>query len=127
MTDVLAIIRAYRAAWLEADEAERRRLLQICWSEDGVFEDPTASVIGREALIRHIADFQMRLPGRTIVFASGVDHHHGKFYFMWKMVGPDGQVTVEGRDFGELDLDGRICRIAGFFGPSPPLPDALLF
>ena len=127
MTDVHGIIRAYGAAWLEADEAERRRLLQISWSEDGAYEDPTASVVGREALIRHIADFQMRLPGTTIVFASGVDHHHGKFHFLWKMVGPDGQVSAEGRDFGEFDRDGRICRIAGFFGSPPPLPDALVF
>ncbi|MBR1148807.1 nuclear transport factor 2 family protein [Bradyrhizobium sp. AUGA SZCCT0431] len=127
MTDVNGIIRAYGAAWLEADEEERRRLLQISWSEDGAYEDPTASVVGREALIRHIADFQKRLPGTKIVFASGVDHHHGKFHFLWKMVGPDGKVASEGRDFGEFDRDGRICRIAGFFGSPPPLPDALIF
>ena len=44
MTDISGIVRAYGAAWLAADEAERRRLLQISWSEDGVYEDPTASV-----------------------------------------------------------------------------------
>ena len=127
MTDVDTIVGAYGAAWLEANEAERRRLLEASWSEDGVYQDPTASVVGREALIRHIADFHKRLPGTTIVFASGVDHHHGKFHFLWKMVGPDGQVAAEGRDFGEFDDDGRICRIAGFFGPPPPLPAAFVF
>ena len=121
MSDVDAIIRAYGDAWLETDETERRRLLQIAWSEDGVYQDPTADVAGREALVWHIANFHQRLPGTTIVFASGVDHHHGKFHFLWKMIGPGGQVTVEGRDFGEFDRDGRICRIAGFFGPPPPL------
>jgi hypothetical protein len=115
-------IRAYGAAWMEVDEAARRRLLQSAWSEDAVYQDPTASVVGREALIRHIAAFHKRLPGTTIIFASGVDHHHGKFHFLWKMIGPDRQVTAEGRDFGEFDADGRICRIVGFFGPPPPLP-----
>ena len=76
---------------------------------------------GREALIRHIANFHERLPGTTIVFTSGVDHHHGKFHFLWQMIGPDGQVSLEGRDFGEFDRDGRISRIAGFFGSPPPL------
>jgi|SRR5690348_10829798 hypothetical protein len=126
MTDVHAIVRAYGAAWLEPDEAERRSLLQIAWSEDGVYQDPTANVVGREALIQHIGDFHKRLPGTTIVFTCGVDHHHEKFHFLWNMVGTDGQVTVEGRDFGEFDRDGRIRRIAGFFGPPPPLPAALV-
>ena len=124
MANVDETVRAYGAAWLEVDEAERRRLLQSAWSEDGVYQDPTAHVVGREALIRHIADFHKRLPGTTIIFASGVDHHHGKLHFLWKMIGPDGQVTVEGRDFGEFDVDGRICRIVGFFGQPPPLPAA---
>ncbi|MCP3403390.1 nuclear transport factor 2 family protein [Bradyrhizobium sp. CCGB20] len=121
MANVDETVRAYGAAWLEVDEAERRRLLQSAWSETGIYQDPTANVVGREALIRHIADFHKRLPGTTIAFASGVDHHHGKFHFLWKMIGADGQVTVEGRDFGEFDVDGRICRIVGFFGQPPPL------
>ena len=37
MTDVHAIVRAYGAAWLEANEAERRRLLEVSWGEDGVY------------------------------------------------------------------------------------------
>jgi len=126
MTDVNEIVCAYGKAWLEPDEAERRRLLQISWSEHGVYQDPNASVAGREALVRHIADFHKRLPGTKIAFSSGVDHHHKAFHFLWKMIGPDGKVTVEGRDFGEFDHDGRICRIAGFFGQPPALPDAFV-
>jgi hypothetical protein len=123
MSGVDAVVGAYGAAWMDVDDAERRRLLEIAWSEDGVYQDPTADVSGREALVQHIAGFRKRLPGSKIVITSGVDHHHGKFHFLWKMIGPDGRTTLEGRDFGELDRDGRICRIAGFFGPPPPLAD----
>ncbi|MCP1762432.1 nuclear transport factor 2 family protein [Bradyrhizobium japonicum] len=119
MANVDETVRAYGAAWLEVDEAERRRLLQSAWSEDGIYQDPTANVVGREALIRHIADFHKRLPGTTIIFASGVDHHHGKFHFLGKMIGPDRQVTVEGRDFGEFDVDGRYMPHCGLLW-SPP-------
>jgi len=120
MVGVDTIVNAYGAAWLAADEAERRRLLEIAWSENGVYQDPTADISGREALVRHIAGFHQRMPGTTIVITSGVDHHHGKIHFLWKMVTPDGKTALEGRDFGEIGPDGRICRIAGFFGPPPP-------
>jgi len=124
MTDVDVVVSAYGAAWMDVDEAERRRLLAIAWSHDGVYQDPHDDVSDREALVQHIAGFRQRMPGFKIILTSGVDHHHGKFHFLWKMVGPDGQTTVEGRDFGELDGDGRIARIVGFFGAPPALPEA---
>jgi hypothetical protein len=123
MNGVDAVVRAYGAAWMDVDNDERRRLLEMAWSEDGVYQDPTADVSGREALVQHIVGFRQRLPGSKIVITSGVDHHHGKIHFLWKMIGPDGQTTLEGRDFGELDRNGRICRIAGFFGSPPMLAD----
>ena len=121
MTGIDEIVSAYGAAWTVADNAERQRLLEIAWSEDGVYQDPTADVSGRPALAQHIAGFHKRLPGTAILMTSGVAHHHGKFQFLWKMVGADGKTTLEGCDFGELDRNGRIRSIAGFFGPPPPL------
>jgi hypothetical protein len=32
-------------------------------------------------------------------------------------------IELEGVDFAEVGPDGRIQRIAGFFGPCPPLDD----
>jgi hypothetical protein len=124
MPNIDEIVGAYGAAWLEKDDVQRQRLLEIAWSEDGTYQDPTADVSGRDALARHIAGFQKRMPDASIIITSGVDHHHGKIHFQWKMVGPTGQTVSEGRDFGELDQAGRICRIVGFFGPPPPLPVA---
>jgi hypothetical protein len=40
--------------------------------------------------------------------------------FSWRLIQPDG-TAIEGMDFGELDGDGRIKRIVGFFGPFTPL------
>ena len=36
------IMRAYRAAWNEGDEGERRKSLEEPWSDDGEYRDPTA-------------------------------------------------------------------------------------
>ena len=35
----------------------------------------------------------------------------------WELVGPDGTVAVDGTDIVEIDDDGRLTRIVGFFGP----------
>ena len=44
------LVNAYLAAWLAVDEAECRHHLEISWSEDGVYQNPNADVLGREAL-----------------------------------------------------------------------------
>ncbi len=115
--DVADIVNAYGAAWLEADADARRALLDIAWSANGTYQDPTADVAGRGALVAHIAGFHQSMPGAQILITSAVDHHHSKIRFTWKMLGADGAVAMEGVDFGELADDGRIAKIVGFFGP----------
>lgn len=117
----VATIEKYARAWNEPDEALRRGLLDDAWSERGRYTDPAADVVGRDALVRHIVGFQQRFPGTRIELASGIDSHHHAVRFAWRMIGPDGAVTVEGMDFGELGADGRLERIVGFFGPFPAL------
>ena len=36
--------------------------------------------------------------------------------FGWAMKRPDGSVELEGMDYAEVDGDGRLTRIVGFFG-----------
>jgi hypothetical protein len=114
------IVAAYGAAWNEYDDVARAALLDRAWADDGLYCDPTASVDGRAALVAHIGGFHQAMPGHTIDLTSGVDVHHERFRFAWVMR-KDGEVLLEGIDFGELALDGRIRRIIGFFGPFPPL------
>lgn len=119
----------YGAAWGESDEAKRRALLEKAWAEDGVYTDPTAYVEGREALVQHIGGFlsgQSAASGPSIQIASSVDVHHRRFLrFAWKLVAPDGTtVLAPGMDYGELDEDGRLELIVGFFGPFPPVAES---
>jgi hypothetical protein len=108
----------YSEAWA-ADDAERRRLLEVAWHEDGVYSDPVGRADGREALVSHIAGFQEQFPDHRIVVTSGVDEHDGCFRFAWALSDADGDVVMEGVDFGEVADDGRIARIVGFFDPLP--------
>ena len=109
----------YGAAWNEPDDAKRRALLERAWAGDGVYTDPQSHAEGREALLQLIAGFRAQFAGARIVATSGVDEHHGLIRFTWAMHGADGNTIMEGIDFGELAPDGRLRRIAGFFGPPP--------
>jgi hypothetical protein len=84
MGNVDKIVETWCAAWQLADETERRRLLEACWSQDGVYQDPINDASGREAVMELIADFHKRKPGVRFDIASGVDHHHGKLYYLWR-------------------------------------------
>lgn len=120
MPSVEEIVRAYGAAWNEPDIERRRQLLETAWAEGGVYTDPTAHVEGRAALLTHIAGFHAQMPGARLSLTSGVDEHHGRVRFTWIMRAVDGATIAEGVDFGDLDADGRLARITGFFGPLPP-------
>ena len=112
-------IEAYLAAWNEADEAKRAAILDRCWSAAGTYTDPLADVSGREALAQTVSAFHKQMPGASIALASGIDEHHGRIRFAWKVVTKEGTSPMEGIDIGQLDADGRLASIVGFWG-SPP-------
>ncbi|MGI8914751.1 MAG: nuclear transport factor 2 family protein [Chloroflexota bacterium] len=112
----------YCEAWATIDPAARSALLERCWAAEGVYQDPQSRGEGRDGLLALIAGFHARRPGARILLTSGIDSHHGMVRFRWAMLGPDGEVMLEGFDIGELAEDGRLRRITGFFGPFPALP-----
>ena len=118
--DPIEIVRTYGASWNEPDDARRTALLEQAFADDGVYHDPTAKAEGRAALVAHIAGFRAMFPGRSIETTSGVDVTDVGLRFAWEMRNGDA-VELEGMDFVELAPDGRIQKIAGFFGPLPPL------
>ena len=112
-------VATYGASWDETDEDKRRALLEKAWATDGLYIDPSGRADGREALVKHIAGFQQTFAGHRIELTSGVADHNGYVSFAWTMRGPDNNVVMEGCDFGELDDDGKLKLIVGFFGPWP--------
>ncbi|MBV8716841.1 MAG: nuclear transport factor 2 family protein [Chloroflexi bacterium] len=116
------VVLAYLRAYVTEDASERSELLERCWADNGVYQDPNTRVEGRAKMLASIESFHQRLPGATFKLASGVDAHHGMLRFRWIMFGADGARQMEGFDIGELDDAGRLKRITGFFGPFPDPP-----
>jgi len=113
------IVQAYLAAWNETDETKRRALLDRSWADDGRYTDPMSVAPGRDALVALISQFQQQMPGASLVATSGIDLHHERLRFGWKLAAPDGSTRMEGIDVGQLADDGRLQSITGFFGPLP--------
>ena len=116
------MVAAYVSAWAEPDEVRRLATLATCWTLEGTYVDPSGRADGRAALCEHIGGFQRSFVGHRLELASGVDEHDGYLRFAWTMFGPDGGEVMEGVDFGQLDGEGRLQMICGFFGPFPQAP-----
>ena len=114
MTELDAI-GAYAAAWGEADDAQRLRHLETAWAEDAVYCDPLDRVEGRTALSDHIAATQASIAGGRIAVTSEPVRHHDSAFFRWTMTDAAGGVVLTGFDVVQLDDDGRIARLTGFF------------
>jgi hypothetical protein len=112
------IIDAYIAAWNETDEAKIKQHLEKCWADDGAYTDPVSDVKGRDGLLGAINGFHAQMPGAAIAVTTGIDEHHGRVRFGWKVTGAPQEIA--GIDVGVLAADGRLQSILGFWGENPP-------
>ena len=115
----VANILEYVAAWNEPDAATRLEILERCWADDAAYVDPNVELRGRSALCEHISSVQAGRPGARIETMSGVDLHHYVVRFLWRLVRADGSFGETSIDFGEVDANGRLTKIVGFFGEAP--------
>ncbi len=120
MPHLTQLIADYGSAWQERDASKRSEFLNRCFSEHGRYVDPTAAVTGRENLSAHIGEVLDGSGGRVEI-TSAPASHHDVVHFTWHMVRADGTTMVEGHDFAQLDTDGKIESLAGFFGSPEPL------
>ena len=73
MSNTEEVVAAYMAAWNEADEGKRRRLLERAWADDGAYTDPQSDVAGREALVALIGGMHSQMAGARIDVTSKTD------------------------------------------------------
>ncbi len=112
--DYRQIIAAYTDAWNAPDDVASRAKLKDVWRDDSSYTDPTVTVTGVEALVRHIAGVRTRRPNTRIVMTGEIDAHHDALRFNWQRVNADGSLVVGGIDIAIIDGD-YILRMIGFF------------
>ena len=118
-TALSEVVDRYLAAWNETDLALRAQLIAGVWATDGRLIDPPLAAEGHAAIGEMAAALQAQFPGHRFRRTSGIDAHHDQLRFAWALVGPDGTPALTGLDVGEVNADGRLRRITGFFGELP--------
>ena len=108
------------AMWNEHDLGKVRGYIDEIFTPEIVFIDPANSIVGRNDFEKMVREFRTRLPGAVCSHSSGFDEHHGLHRYHWE-IHQDGQLLVSGFDVTQLDADGRISRVEGFFGSIPGL------
>ena len=118
-TTYVPTVDRYFAALNETDADRRHDLTLQAWTEDGGYFDPLQQAMGHDELVAVPVLAHEQFPGQRFVRTSGIDAHHGLVRFEWALVDEGGAASVTGLDVGIVADDGRLSRIAGFFGPAP--------
>lgn len=111
-----AVVDRWFAAWAETDPSRRREALASCAMAGVIFRDDFASLEGREDLDAHIAATHVHMPGMRLERAGKLARSQGAALLRWQAKRPDGSVAGAGTSFVDFAPDGKIARVAGFWG-----------
>jgi hypothetical protein len=111
------------AAWNERDLEQIRSHLDRALAPEIHFVDPSIETRGRDAFEANVREFRTRLPDARCSRASGVDSHHQLYRYGWE-IHRGSELLLPGFDVAQLNDDGLVVQVLGFFGPLPALPGA---
>ena len=114
-----ATIDTHLQAYFEPDAERRMRLIDSVWASDGHLFDPPLDAQGHAAINEMFATVQEMFSGHSFRRTTGIDAHHGIGRYGWELVDPTGTVALAGMDVAVVRQDGKLTRIAGFFGDLP--------
>lgn len=121
MSDMTATIDTYLEAYGEPDTDRRIALIEQVFAAEAHVFDPPIDGAGHTGINEMFAAVQSQFGGHSFRRSTGVDSHHGIARYGWELVAGDGSVTLTGMDVAVVNDDGKLTRVAGFFGDLPAL------
>ena len=119
MTEIATTIDTHLAGYCEPDENRRTELLRSAWTNAGELIDPPLDGRGVDQIAGLVETVLTHYPEHRFERTTAVDEHHGYARYGWSLVSPDGTAAVTGTDFAQVDGDGKLTRVIGFFGDLP--------
>jgi hypothetical protein len=107
------------AAYADPDSARRLAAIRALWNADGRLVEPPLEARGHQGISDLAATLQSQFPGHRFERSSAIDAHHQFLRYGWRLVDGKGAAVLEGVDAVDLDVDGRLLRVVGFFGAQP--------
>lgn len=104
------------AAWNETDPSLVRMHLEKCLAPDVRFVDPSIDLTGIDAFEENVHNVHKDNPGYVYSRASKIDSQHGFHRYHWSIHNKDGALVLPGFDVVEVNDQGRIGCVIGFFG-----------
>ena len=120
MPAIATLVDGWLAAYADPDASRRLAVIRDSWNAEGRLVDPPLEARGHQGISDQAATLQSQFPGHRFERSSGIDAHHQFLRYGWKLVDADCAAVLQGVDVMELDVDGRIARVVGFFGAQPP-------
>ena len=109
------------AAWNETDPARVRGHLDKALSQTIRFVDPSIDLSGIDAFEANVHKVHTTLPGARYGVSSGIDSQHGFHRYHWT-IHQGEKLLLEGFDVTEIDENGQVASVIGFFGKIPQNP-----
>lgn len=114
------LVDTHLAAYCDPDASRRIAAIRDVWSLQGELVDPPLAARGHQGISDQAAALMGQFPGHRFERTTAVDAHHTSARYGWRLVSPQGAPVLEGVDLLDLDVDGRIGRVVGFFGAQAP-------
>ena len=108
------------SAYCEPDGARRMDAVRRLWHPTGRLVDPPLEGAGHEGIAEQGGHLLHQFPEHRFVRTTAIDAHHEFLRYGWQLRDPGGRTVLEGLDLMELDGEGRIRKVVGFFGLQPP-------
>ena len=114
------MIDRHLAACCDPDKGRRAAAIRAIWNLEGRLVDPPMEAVGHAGISGQAAALLAQFPGHRFERTTAADLHHECVRYGWRLLAPGGAAVLAGVDFMDLDVDGRIARVVGFFGEQPP-------
>jgi uncharacterized protein YndB with AHSA1/START domain len=113
--ELSSIVDRYFSLWSETDAAKRASLLEAVASPSVTFRDDFAAIASRDELLLHVAASQLHMPGVQLERDGTPSYCQGTALVDWIARGKDGSPIGKGTNVFELDPDGKVISVVGFW------------
>jgi uncharacterized protein YndB with AHSA1/START domain len=103
------------ATWSEPDAATRDEALAALASAEIRFLDRFSAVEGRDEVKAHLSAVHRFMPGLRLERRGEIRHCQWHVLADWVVIESSGQERSGGTSLFELDADGRIAKVTGFW------------
>ncbi len=108
-------IKTYIKVWEEPDSTLRLQKIKTFWLAESTYRDSTAIAKGPIELNNMIQVFRNNLPNSIFIsnYVLSFNHYHT---WSWTIINKEKKFYLDGLDYIEINADGKITKLIGFWG-----------